>query len=225
VWDNLVSSRLRLVFVADVIPQELRRIIEFLNGNFARTDVLGLEVRQYVGEGQQILVPTVVGLTVAAEEVKQIGGGHVASVKRRWTEEEFLSEAESSPAALELIREALTWAKQSGRGLAFGEGKRGPLYVGVRLASGQLAELLSVNSGGTPAIQYVGMAKGAPFDREEARLELNRRLNEIPGFAIRDESATGASWPKVPSQALTAPAARRQLFDALSWAASEMSDA
>ncbi len=60
---NLQAGRLRLVFVADEIPSELRRIIEFLNEQMDPAEVLGLEVRQYVGEGSKVLVPRVVGLT------------------------------------------------------------------------------------------------------------------------------------------------------------------
>jgi len=40
-WDqvrtNLVAERFRLVFVADSIPSELRRIVEFLNGQMTQT--------------------------------------------------------------------------------------------------------------------------------------------------------------------------------------------
>lgn len=54
--ENLRAGRLRLVFVADEIPRELRRVIEFLNGQML-AEVLGIEVRQYVGEGLKTLVP------------------------------------------------------------------------------------------------------------------------------------------------------------------------
>ena len=42
---NLAASRIRLLFVSDAIPSELRRIIEFLNNNMDTTEVLGLERR------------------------------------------------------------------------------------------------------------------------------------------------------------------------------------
>jgi hypothetical protein len=41
--ENLRAGRLRLVFVADEIPRELRRVIEFLNGQML-AEVLGIEV-------------------------------------------------------------------------------------------------------------------------------------------------------------------------------------
>jgi len=60
---NLQARRLRLVFVADEIPSELRRVIEFLNEQMSTTEVLGLEVRQFVERGgtRQTLVPQLIG--------------------------------------------------------------------------------------------------------------------------------------------------------------------
>jgi hypothetical protein len=48
---NLQAGRVRLIFVADVIPPELRRIVEFLNAQMDPAEVLALEIKQYVGEG------------------------------------------------------------------------------------------------------------------------------------------------------------------------------
>jgi hypothetical protein len=60
---NLKAGRLRLIFVADEIPVELRRIVEFLNEQMDRTEVLALEVRQYVEEAgaRLTLVPRLIG--------------------------------------------------------------------------------------------------------------------------------------------------------------------
>src|SRR5262249_18990480 len=60
---NLQAGKVRLVFVADYIPAELRRVIEFLNVQMSPTEVLGIEVRQYIGEDLKTLVPRVVGQT------------------------------------------------------------------------------------------------------------------------------------------------------------------
>jgi len=70
---NLQANKIRLVFIADEIPQELRRIIEFLNGNMSSVEVLGIEIKQYVnGEtGLKTLVPRVVGQTAEAQRVKR----------------------------------------------------------------------------------------------------------------------------------------------------------
>jgi hypothetical protein len=67
---NLQAGRIRLVFVADEIPRELRRIVEFLNEQMT-ADVIAIEVKQYVGEGVKTLVPQVIGETAAAETRKR----------------------------------------------------------------------------------------------------------------------------------------------------------
>lgn len=40
-----------MVFVADTIPTELRRIVEFLNEQIDPAEILAVEVRQFVGTG------------------------------------------------------------------------------------------------------------------------------------------------------------------------------
>ena len=66
-WDtvetNLRAGKIRLVFVADEIPRELRSVIEFLNSQMDPAEVLGVEIKQYVGSGVKTIVPKVIGQT------------------------------------------------------------------------------------------------------------------------------------------------------------------
>src|SRR5215472_12047791 len=74
VEQNLLSGRIRLVFVSDLIPHELRRVIEFLNERMTPTEVVGVEIKQYVGQDNlTTLVPRVVGQTEQARAVKPGG--------------------------------------------------------------------------------------------------------------------------------------------------------
>lgn len=73
---NLRAKKVRLVFLADEIPDELRALIEFLNEQMRSVEVLGLEVKQYGGEGLRTLVATAVGQTQAAQQAKS---GHEPS--------------------------------------------------------------------------------------------------------------------------------------------------
>lgn len=57
---NLKAGRIRLVFVADEIPRELRRVVEFLNEQMT-AEVIANEVKQYVGDRMRTLVPRVSG--------------------------------------------------------------------------------------------------------------------------------------------------------------------
>lgn len=71
---NLRLGRVRLLFVSDRIPSELRRIVEFLNLQMNPAEVLALEVKQYVGasDGSPVrtLVPRVIGQTEVAKSQK-----------------------------------------------------------------------------------------------------------------------------------------------------------
>ena len=69
--ENLRNGRVRLLFVADRLPKELRAIIEFLNEKMGEVEVLGVELRQYTGEGVRALVPRVVGQTEAIRVTKR----------------------------------------------------------------------------------------------------------------------------------------------------------
>jgi len=64
---NLQAKRIRLLFVADAIPLELRRIVEFLNDVTDPVEILAVEIKHYVGQGLKTLVPRVIGQTAKKE--------------------------------------------------------------------------------------------------------------------------------------------------------------
>ncbi len=66
---NLDAKRLRLLFVADDIPDPLKRIAAFLNEQMPRIEVLAVEVKQFRGEEAQMIVPRVTG-TIAVSSGK-----------------------------------------------------------------------------------------------------------------------------------------------------------
>jgi hypothetical protein len=116
---NLQAGRMRLVFVADEIPRELVRIVEFLNEQMDPASVLALEVRQYLGGGRKTLVPRIMGQTVKGLDNKQ-------PPARKWDEQTFLSELESnSQADAELAKQIFGWAKSRGLRIQWGKGQEG----------------------------------------------------------------------------------------------------
>ena len=58
---NLNAKNLRLLFVADRIPDELAAVVEFLNEQMPRIEVLAVEIKQFRGDSGRILVPRVIG--------------------------------------------------------------------------------------------------------------------------------------------------------------------
>lgn len=108
---NLDAERFRLIFISDVIPPELRRIIEFLNGQMAQTEVLAIEVKQYVDDRaqHQTIVPRVIGNTETAKRTKRARSSGTAT--DRATLLAVLAEGNAS--AADAARALLTGAKST----------------------------------------------------------------------------------------------------------------
>ena len=51
---NLQAGKIRMLFVADEIPKELRRIVEFLNEQMNPAEVLAVEIKQFIRSGFQV---------------------------------------------------------------------------------------------------------------------------------------------------------------------------
>ncbi len=62
---NLRSGRIRMVFVADRIYAELRRIMEFLNEQMRPAEVLAIEIAQFTAGDTRLLAPKLIGATSA----------------------------------------------------------------------------------------------------------------------------------------------------------------
>ncbi len=71
VRNQMKIGRIRLVFLADQIPSELLRIVEFLDEHMADIDVFAIEIKQFKGEGIVTLVPTLVGRSAKVDQKKQ----------------------------------------------------------------------------------------------------------------------------------------------------------
>ena len=93
--DNLRAGRIRMVFLADVIPDELRRITEFLNEQMNPAEVYAVQVKTYraAGHDGMVIVPTVFGRTAAAS----------AKTSSRRTPDRAALLARSAPATLEIL--------------------------------------------------------------------------------------------------------------------------
>jgi hypothetical protein len=81
-----------------------------------------------------------------------------------------------------------------------------------------------VNTQGYTTIGYVGLLEFPPFDRTEERVELNNRLNRIPGVQIPERAAVEGTWPGLQLQALASEAPQRQFLEVLDWVATRLAD-
>ncbi len=195
VESNLRDKRIRLLFVADTIPTELRRIIEFLNEVMTPTEALAVEIRQFAGEGVRALVPRVTGQTEARRQAKQIQQPRTGRVAMK--EEAFLNavrtHADRNGNVLLAVRKILAWSKKVALDLTFETTTRGPQCL-IRLPR-SVAFLQMENSARATALCMTFLCGHAPFDREEVRDSLREMLVGIPGFSLGKAGMTG--WPAI----------------------------
>jgi hypothetical protein len=116
---NMREGNVRLLFVADELPRELKRLIEFLNEQFTKIEVLGVELRQYVGQGIKALVPRVVGQTEAAREQKERSSPRPPSATAEWTTpEEFFAKCRADAAGF--FKSVLEGARENSLDVSWG---------------------------------------------------------------------------------------------------------
>lgn len=112
---NLAARRLRLLFVADEIPDSLERVVTFLNEQMPRIEVLAVEIKQFSGRSFQTLVPRVIGRMAALEDSSSSG----PVPRRKLTRASFLEEL-SNEEARGVARKLLDTATAAGATLWWG---------------------------------------------------------------------------------------------------------
>jgi hypothetical protein len=213
---NLQAGRIRMVFVADHIPEELRRIVEFLNRQMHLAEVLAVEIPQFVGADVQTLVPRVYGMTAEARTRKRTSTS--AAPAESWSEAEFFPELEANaqPEAAKAARALLDWAKANGRQVdwtAFG-------FVPVLPVGQKGLYSFQVLPNGNVQIYFQYLKARPPFNNEAKRRELLARLNTIPGIAIAPEAIGGK--PTVPLVALASQDNIGRFLDVVNWVRREV---
>lgn len=109
---NLAAKRLRLLFIADRIPDRLARVVEFLNGQMRDVEVLAVEVKRFHGDSGEIFVPRVIGRTAKPETRGPAGP--------KLTRDSFL-EAMRTDEHREVAERLLVVAERNGATLAWGK--------------------------------------------------------------------------------------------------------
>jgi hypothetical protein len=214
--ENLRAGKVRMVFVSDEIPRELRRVIEFLNGQMSPAEVIAIEVKQYLGaDGTKTLVPRVIGETAEVEARK---GRRSTGERRQWDEESVLADltAKRGEEEAKVARELYDWVCARGWRPTFGQGKQYGSWIPVVQANGHEHYPIALYSYGRIELQFQHLKARPPFDDEQTRLELLRRINEIPGVSFGADVIT--KRPSIPLSVLARdPAALEQLKRVLEW--------
>jgi hypothetical protein len=213
---NLQAGKIRLLFVADRLPSELRRIIEFLNKQMDPCEVLGIEIRQFTGDGVRTLVPSIVGRTEEAQLRKRSDGP-----ANQWDEASYFERLEQTtePKTIEAARALLAWSKANSKYVFWGKGKTQGSFGPSIWVDGVKHNPIVVYSGtkGDPVVEisFQWMAAKPPFDDEAKRLELLTKLNQIEGVNLPPDSIVRR--PSIRLASFAEPAKNEQLLAVLRW--------
>ena len=124
VQDNLREGQIRLVFFMEESPAELKSVVEFLNKQMERSEVLIVEARQYEYEGTKIVTPVLFGFTEEARQVKKTVSVTTGQ-KKKWDKESFFNDARGRLKADEVnsIKLLLDKSQELKGELSWGTGK------------------------------------------------------------------------------------------------------
>lgn len=178
VSENLRHGRVRLLFVADELPRELKRTIEFLNGQMPDVEVLGVEIPQYLGGSFKALVPRLVGQTEIIRQSRAASVGH-----EKTTREKFLSAF--NPELLDFFRDLLVRA-ESTEGISIDWGKKNAIIKILPRSSPKPIAVLYLNPPGSngqqePALEFY-LEYMAPFGFSE---KLREALLHVEGLLVK----------------------------------------
>ena len=213
VEENIRAERIRMVFVGDDIPAELRRIVSFLNRQMRTSEMLAIELKQFVGQGVRAFVPDVVVKPETIPTPRRRG---------KWDEESFMEELERQQGAeaVATARALLEWGLRNTTKISWGKGKINGSFSPVLVTDDGNSNPLCVYSYGPVDVQFGYLAYSEPFTTLKKRKELQRRLNAIPGIAIPDDRIEG--FPSIALQTLADVQTRNAFLAVLEWVIDEI---
>ncbi|MEG3849490.1 hypothetical protein QT971_18960 [Microcoleus sp. herbarium19] len=219
---NLQAGKIRLVFVADEISGEIRRVVEFLNEQMDPVEVLALEIKQYVSEdGLRTLVPRVIGQTAEAQQKKS----SATRERRRWDEYSFFAEMKARRGAEEaqMAKSIYVWAKDRSpeMDIQWGTGDTyGGFAAHLHRKGKKPYQLFTVNIAGKMEIAAHNYGSQPPFDGEEKWLELRNKFSSI-GLSLPTEPGERRS-PSLALFTLQDESDLHQVLETFDWVIEEI---
>ncbi|RQD81488.1 MAG: hypothetical protein D5R96_06835, partial [Methanocalculus sp. MSAO_Arc2] len=196
---NLRRGNIRLLFVADTIPAELKRIIEFLNEQMNPAEVLGVEVKQYTGrqDKNKTLVSRVVGQTMKAIDTKKIRSG----VPKLWDRESFIQQLreKAAPGDAEVVEKIFNWCDSNGFALKFGKGvDQATVRIGLDIPNKGFKQIVLLEGYGGLAFFFGVLGKNfSVFKEQDALTQLLHQLNTECGFKFNPGKIDSYSYSPI----------------------------
>ncbi|MFK4726791.1 hypothetical protein ABIE89_007891 [Bradyrhizobium niftali] len=207
---NLKATNIRLLFVADAIPIELRRVVAFLNEQMDAVEVLAVELRQFVSGDLKTIVPTVYGHRSISPKR--------ATALQRWNEASLFAQFEQTVDEKELAvaRAIYEWMLKGGRKVIFGNGKDYGSVYPVFKPNGVSINPAVLSTYDGLRLQFGALDKKPVFGLIPARQALMQQFNAIEGVALKDSDLT--KYPSIPLRTIAAdPEGETKVLNALRW--------
>lgn len=180
-WDtvetNLEAGKIRMLFIADKIPKELKRIIEFLNEQMNPAEVLGLEIKQFKNNKIKTLVPRVIGQTTSAQRKKG------ARNTNKWDAESFYAELErkNGKTAVDIVKKIIKYFENKVTRFWFGRGKvHGSIVPALDLPETSHYPF-AIYTYGKIELYFQWYKEKEPFNNVNKRKKLLEKINKIKG--------------------------------------------
>ncbi|MBC2605627.1 hypothetical protein [Pelagicoccus albus] len=192
VENNIKQGQVRLVFFMEEARPELRSIVEFLNSQLERTEMLIVEAKQFQSANQRFVIPSLWGYTEEARTIKKkVTVTSRAGPRRRWTEEEFFEalNGNCAPQQVDWLRGFSDRLKASERlTLRMGNGRKtGSLIVTFPELSSRSFLFFDSNGGIVFSLHLVSNDEGG------SRLKdlVLEHFSRVPRLAIPEEKRSG----------------------------------
>ena len=218
-WEALESNlrwgRIRLVFVADEIPIELRRMIDLLNTQMGRIQVFGIEFKRFEGAGQTTFVSRPVDTLPESAFRDRMAG-------RAWDEGSFFETlSENEPAEVVATARCLyDWGRANTTGVWLGRSDTIGSFAPTFEHGGRHHQPFVVWTTGLVKIYFSWLAAKPPFDAKDLRRELVGRLNAIRDMGSH-ETRLEKQWT-ITLEELRESDALQRIIEVFDWYSAEV---
>jgi hypothetical protein len=193
VQDNLREGQLRLVFFMEDSPMELRSVVDFLNRQMERSEVLLVEAQQHELDQQRVVAPMLFGYTEQARQVKRtITIDHPKTTRRTWSRTSFIDEARKhlGEQTVKILETLYDQAQNIGYEIRWGTGiKEGSFNVKLpRICS---RSIFTIWTNGRMSLNF-GWLDGSEI-ADKARERFAELMIENVGITLESDYAN--KWP------------------------------
>ena len=205
---NFQAGRVKLVFVADNIPRELARIVEFLNDQM-KAEVRAVELKWYENStGATTLVPRVIGETERAATQKGVTRAKLDSMDAQtWIEKNILPRGDDSVKGAEVFMAAV---EELGGRIEVAS-TQGSIYGAFCSQNGTLFYPMHLGKDNRISVSFNWLLKRPGLIEEAARGVIYSSFNRAVG-PLSTTNLKG--YPAFPVSILAQPETREKFYNA-----------